>query len=43
MLREGARYILVAPHLVIVPACVLILLAVGLNLFSEFLRTRRRA
>jgi peptide/nickel transport system permease protein len=43
MLREGARYILVAPHLVIVPACVLILLAVGLNLFSEFLRKRRRA
>jgi peptide/nickel transport system permease protein len=43
MLREGARYILVAPHLVVVPALILILLAVGLNLFSELLRKRRRA
>jgi peptide/nickel transport system permease protein len=43
MLREGARYILVAPHLVVVPALVLILLAVGLNVISEVLRNRRSA
>ncbi|HEX2859627.1 MAG TPA: ABC transporter permease [Alphaproteobacteria bacterium] len=41
MLREGARYILVAPHLVIVPAVVLICLAVGLNVAGEGLRKRR--
>jgi peptide/nickel transport system permease protein len=41
MLREGARYMLVAPHLVVWPALALVLLVVGLNVAGERLRRRR--
>lgn len=38
MLREGARYMLVAPHMVIVPGCVLMMVVLGLNLLGDNLR-----
>lgn len=40
MLREGIRYAMVAPHLVLVPAVVLIGLTIVLNLTAEALRRR---
>jgi peptide/nickel transport system permease protein len=40
MLREGIRYAMVAPHLVLVPAVVLIGLTIALNLAAEALRRR---
>ena len=40
MLREGIRYAMVAPHLVLVPAVVLIGLTIVLNLAAETLRKR---
>ena len=40
MLREGARYMLVAPHLVMVPGAVLMLLVLTLNLIGDKLRDK---
>lgn len=41
MLREGIRYAMVAPHLVVIPSVVLIGLTILLNLLAETLRRRR--
>ncbi len=38
MLREGARYMLVAPHLVFFPGLALMLLVIGLNIIGDSLR-----
>lgn len=40
MLREGARYMLVAPHLVLAPGLVLMLLVLALNLLGDQLRDK---
>lgn len=40
MLREGIRYAMVAPHLVLAPAVVLIGLTITLNMVAESLRRR---
>ncbi|MCP5404687.1 MAG: ABC transporter permease [Pseudomonadaceae bacterium] len=40
MLREGIRYAMVAPHLVLAPAVVLIGLTIALNMVAEGLRRR---
>ncbi|MBX9605569.1 MAG: ABC transporter permease [Gammaproteobacteria bacterium] len=40
MLRDGARYLLVAPHLVLVPGLALASLVVALNLLGDALRDR---
>ena len=40
MLREGARYMLIAPHLVIFPGIALLLLVLGFNLLGEHLRNK---
>lgn len=41
MLREGIRYAMVAPHLVVIPSVVLIGLTILLNVLAETLRRRR--
>lgn len=38
MIRDGVRYLLMAPHMVLAPAVVLICLTVGLNLLARGLR-----
>ena len=38
MIREGIRYVVVAPHLVVVPSLMLFCLVVGLNVLAEGLR-----
>lgn len=40
MLREGSRYMLVAPHLVVVPGVMLICLVVSFNILAYALRNR---
>lgn len=40
MLREGARYMLMAPHLVVVPGVTLMLLVLTLNLVGDALRDK---
>jgi peptide/nickel transport system permease protein len=40
MLRDGMKVVLVAPHLVVYPAVVLIGLTVGVNMLAEGLRRR---
>ncbi len=40
MIREGIRYLLLAPHLVVVPAVMLFCLVIGVNLLAEGLRRR---
>ena len=40
MLREGARYMLMAPHLVVVPGVTLMLLVFTLNLVGDKLRDK---
>jgi peptide/nickel transport system permease protein len=40
MLQEGTRYMLVAPHLVIVPGCAIFLVALAVNLLGDRLRDR---
>lgn len=40
MLREGARYMLMAPHMVVVPGVTLMLLVLSLNLVGDALRDR---
>ncbi len=40
MLREGARYMLMAPHLVVVPGVTLMLLVLSLNLVGDALRDK---
>tara|TARA_R110000868_G_scaffold190862_2_gene434952 strand:- start:17959 stop:18753 length:795 start_codon:yes stop_codon:yes gene_type:complete len=40
MLREGARYMLMAPHLVVVPGVTLMLLVFSLNLAGDKIRDR---
>jgi len=40
MLRDGMKVVLVAPHLVVMPAVVLIGLTVGVNMVAEGLRRR---
>jgi peptide/nickel transport system permease protein len=42
MLREGIRYAMVAPHLVVIPSVVLIGLTILLNVLAEGLRRRAR-
>ena len=40
MIRDGARYLLVAPHLVVVPGVALASLVVAINLLGDQLRSR---
>lgn len=40
MIREGARYLLVAPHLVIWPSLALFIFIYGVNSWAEYLRRR---
>lgn len=40
MIRDGARYLLVAPHLVIIPALALFSVVVAINLIGDQLRDR---
>ena len=40
MLREGARYMLVAPHLVLAPGLALMALVLALNIFGDRLRDK---
>lgn len=40
MIREGARYILTAPHLVLVPGLTLMLVVLAVNRFGDALRDR---
>jgi peptide/nickel transport system permease protein len=40
MIRDGARYLLVAPHLVLVPGLALASLVVAINLLGDGLRDR---
>lgn len=40
MLREGARYMLVSPHLVLVPGIALMMLVLALNVLGDKLRER---
>lgn len=40
MLREGARYMIVAPHLVLAPGIALMTLVLGLNLIGDRLRDK---
>lgn len=40
MIREGVRYLLVAPHLVLVPGITLCLVVLGANLLGDALRDR---
>ena len=38
LIREGTRYMLVAPHLVLAPACALLLVVLSVNLLGDRLR-----
>ena len=38
MIRDGVRYLLVAPHMVIVPGVALMLVVLAANLFGDRLR-----
>jgi peptide/nickel transport system permease protein len=40
MIREGARYILTAPHLVLVPGLTLMLVILAVNRFGDALRDK---
>lgn len=40
MIRDGTRYLLVAPHLVIAPGCALFLIVLSINLIGDSLRNR---
>ncbi|MCH9742560.1 MAG: ABC transporter permease, partial [Proteobacteria bacterium] len=40
MIREGARYILTAPHLVLVPGITLMLVILAVNRFGDALRDK---
>jgi peptide/nickel transport system permease protein len=40
MIRDGTRYLLVAPHLVIAPGCALLLLVLAVNRVGDRLRDR---
>ena len=40
IMREGGRYMLVAPHLVIAPAMVLLLVVLSVNILGDWLRDR---
>ena len=38
MIRDGTRYMLVAPHMVIIPGVTLMLVVLSINLFGDWLR-----
>ena len=38
MIRDGTRYMLVAPHMVIVPGLALMVVVLSINLFGDWLR-----
>lgn len=40
MIRDGARYLLVAPHMVLVPGVALMLVVLAINLLGDWLRDR---
>ena len=40
MIRDGARYMLVAPHMVIIPGIALMLVVLAVNLLGDYLRDR---
>jgi peptide/nickel transport system permease protein len=40
MIRDGVRYLLVAPHLVLAPGVALFLVVLAANLFGDGLRDR---
>ncbi len=40
MIREGVRYMLVAPHLVLAPGCLLFLVVFAVNIVGDYLRDR---
>ena len=40
MIRDGTRYMLVAPHLVLAPGIALMLVVLAANLFGDWLRDR---
>jgi peptide/nickel transport system permease protein len=40
MIRDGTRYLLVAPHLVLAPGCALMLVVLAVNLLGDRLRDR---
>ena len=40
IMREGARYMLVAPHLVVAPAMVLLVVVLSVNILGDWLRDR---
>lgn len=40
MIRDGTRYMLVAPHLVVVPGCAMLLVVLAVNLLGDRLRDR---
>lgn len=40
MIRDGTRYLLVAPHLIVIPGTILMLLVLSINLIGDNLRDR---
>ena len=40
MIRDGARYLLVAPHMVLAPGVALMLVVLAVNLLGDRLRDR---
>jgi peptide/nickel transport system permease protein len=40
MIRDGTRYLLVAPHMVIVPGVTMVLVVLAVNLLGDRLRDR---
>ncbi len=40
MIRDGARYMLVAPHMVMAPGCAMLLVVLAINLLGDRLRDR---
>ena len=40
MIRDGTRYMLVAPHMVLVPGIALLLVVLSVNLLGDRLRDR---
>ena len=38
MIRDGTRYMLVAPHMVIAPGLTLMVVVLSINLFGDWLR-----
>lgn len=38
IIRDGARYLLVAPHMVILPGCILLLVVISINRIGDWIR-----